>query len=191
MKKCSVKSCEGRHKGHGLCNKHLQRMRTRGTVEDRPLRPKHWATIYSRWYGMWRRCTDPKSQSWGRYGGRGITVSSHWDTPEKFYEWSMSSGFSPDLTLDRIDNNLGYIPDNCRWATRKEQVNNRECSRTLLGRVLEEVCAERGIPLARARQRMARGETDPDRILHNGTLFDSRERDSSGKFVRRVRSFHG
>lgn len=82
--------------------------------------------LYFEWQGMKGRCYNPHDPRYDRWGGRGITVCDEWrDSFEAFYEWSMSHGYAEDLMIDRIDNDMGYAPDNCRWATQIEQSRNR------------------------------------------------------------------
>lgn len=82
--------------------------------------------IHKEWRGILHRCKNPSASHWENYGGRGITVCDEWKTDfMAFYNWSMGNGYTDDLTLDRIDNDKGYSPDNCRWVTHMENCHNR------------------------------------------------------------------
>lgn len=82
--------------------------------------------LYNIWTDMKQRCYNPNAKNYNRYGGRGIKVFSEWkDSFEKFKNWALENGYQNSLTLDRLDNNSGYCPANCRWATAKQQSHNR------------------------------------------------------------------
>ena len=90
---------------------------------------KNYPRLYRIYRGMKTRCTNPKYQYWDRYGGRGISICDEWQNFDNFCDWALSSGYEeskrhPALSIDRIDVDKGYSPDNCRWATATQQANN-------------------------------------------------------------------
>jgi hypothetical protein len=76
--------------------------------------------LYVIWQGMRQRCSNPNHIAFSYYGGRGIKVCNEWSDFMLFYEWAMNNGYKENLTIDRIDNDKDYYPDNCRWLTSEE-----------------------------------------------------------------------
>ena len=87
---------------------------------------KRKTRLYRIWANIKTRCYNERDPHFKRWGNRGITMCAEWkDNFQNFYDWSMSHGYSDDLTIDRIDNNGNYEPGNCRWITIKEQDRNK------------------------------------------------------------------
>lgn len=129
---------------------------------------KHLAIVLC---GMRKRCYKPKSNCYKNYGGRGITVCDEWmgkDGQKNFYKWAVENGYKKGMTIDRIDNNGNYTPDNCRWATPKTQAYNRSTNSyiTIHGKTqtVSEWADEIGISRGAMQNRLRYGWSE-DRLL--------------------------
>lgn len=114
---------------------------------------------YEAWAGMNRRCNNPRNKRYASYGGRGITICERWKVFENFFA---DMGEVPEgLSLERRDNNLGYTPENCKWGTLEEQMNNTRRNRyfeyrgqKLTAPQIARLC---GLPIEVVRRRLLTG----------------------------------
>ncbi len=149
--KCKVENCGGkgvlddngkRYFTRGYCNMHYKRLIRNGSIGCLlPIHLKHGWTkhiLYSTYYAMKDRCYNTNNKNYVNYGQRGITVCDRWRVEEGFQglqNFIEDMGNRPTYkhSIDRIDNNKGYSPDNCRWATWHEQNANRRDNNKIVG----------------------------------------------------------
>lgn len=98
---------------------------------------KHGLYLYNgrlakSWQSMLYRCENKKNTHYNDYGGRGIKVCKEWHNAKNFMKWALKNGCQDDLTIDRIDVNGNYCPENCRWITQKEQTRNTRANHYIL-----------------------------------------------------------
>lgn len=126
--------------------------------------------LYQIWYGMKQRCHYPKNISYRLYGARGIEVCPEWrnDYPA-FAAWARSAGYADNLSIDRIDSDAGYSPDNCRWVTVRAQSLNRSTNRVLehdgMALTIGEWAKRTGIHRTTIAARLSRGMSVPEALL--------------------------
>lgn len=119
--------------------------------------------LYKIWGGMHQRCYNQNDRKYHDYGGRGIVICDEWkECFESFREWALKNGYESNLSIDRIDNDGIYEPNNCRWATSKEQQNNKRTNVIINingeEHNLMEWCEKTGIPYGTLQARYRAGK---------------------------------
>ena len=134
---CKIEGCDKPIKGYGYCSKHYQRLKRNGHTDlvieykgPRKDNPKE----YSSWSAMRDRCLCKTHHAYNDYGGRGIKICKRWLGAHGFRNFLEDMGPRPSgMSLDRIDNNGDYCPENCRWATQRVQCCNKRNNRKIPG----------------------------------------------------------
>lgn len=154
-------------------------------------KPKHGLEshpFYPTWSGMVSRCCNPKSPAYKDYGGRGITVCDEWrHDPTDFIAWLEDNGYGKGLHIDRIDNDSGYYPENCRVATPRQNACNRRSNRKYMlnGEMLTASQIERrhGVKAATFAYRVNKIGRTPEEALENRQKLPQYEWEVMGKLM--------
>lgn len=124
--------------------------------------------LYHVWSTMKDRCSNPNCDSYIHYGARGITYTNEWGDYSNFQRWALATGYKDGLTIDRIDPNGNYSPDNCRWADHITQANNKRNNHIISLNGESHTQAEwdriKGFRVGTVSQRLFRGWTEYDAI---------------------------
>lgn len=116
--------------------------------------------LYRRWVGMKRRCNSENNKDYHNYGGRGIKMCPEWEHDfMAFVKWAEGNGYEKDLTIDRIDNNKGYSPENCRWIARGDQGKNKRNVKLYGGETLPDFCKRTGLNYSVMSKEIQRGRS--------------------------------
>lgn len=147
----AVKSC-------GCLSKEKARETARATGRKNLKHGGDGTKLYSIWHNIKCRCLTPSHKAYKHYGGRGVSICAEWVNDfAKFREWALNNGYKQGLSIDRINNDKGYSPTNCRWATPKEQSRNTRSNVRINGKCLSEWCERAVVSGSTVSRRLAKG----------------------------------
>lgn len=144
--------------------------KTRGPHKStREIHNQKGARLYQTWTDMKQRCINPNHKSFKNYGGRGISVCDSWlNSFTAFQKWALENGYKNNLQIDRINNDQGYYPNNCKWSTHSENASNTRRNRfvEIDGQILtlSQVSRKYKIPKPTLRQRLNAGLSPEDAV---------------------------
>lgn len=188
-KLCKIDDCLNIVKAHGFCSKHLYRWEKYGD----PLmanfyqdgHKKNNQKLYKTWQRMKNRCYNKRCKSYGYYGGRGIKVCDRWLGAKGFNNFLEDMGEKPSrkYSLDRINVDGDYCPENCRWATWEEQENNRRTNvyYEYMGAkmTLPQWSKKLGISYGTLQYRKKKGLTSPELFAQPNSIYSKNARDKN------------
>ena len=176
--------------------KNLEKGRGKNTIKH----GMHNTRIYQIWADMKERCFNINNKAYKNYGERGIKVCDEWIDKKNgfinFYNWAIKNGYKEYLTIDRINVNGNYEPSNCRWATWKQQANNRRMTRKIIifgeNKTAYEFEKQYGLNANLLIQRYDKGYRN-DKLVYKGNLghfkVTNLKRDSKGRFIKKERKY--
>lgn len=126
---------------------------------------KRTVRLYNTWKNMIARCSNVKTKCYPYYGGRGIIVCEEWLDYDNFYEWAMSNGYDDTLTIDRINVNGNYNPNNCRWVDKEVQANNTRANVYIGNMTLAQYSRKIGVNYDCVKGRLYRGDDNIGRPI--------------------------
>lgn len=149
-----------------------------------------YGRLHNIWHNIRQRCNNSKAQGYEYYGGRGIKVCKEWESFIVFAVWSIISGYNDKLTIDRINNDGGYSPDNCRWTDAITQANNTSRNHIVGGKTVAQYSSEVRMNYRTLHDRVSRCKMNINEAL-NAPLYKPKkvyQYDLSGNFIAEYQS---